>query len=44
MYEIMYEIIYLPIAKKDLADIVTYIANHLNAPQAAMNIIKTPQK
>jgi|SRR5690554_5884475 len=37
----MYEIIYLPIAKKDLADIVTYIANYLNAPQAAMNIIKT---
>ncbi len=37
----MYEIIYLPIAKKDLAEIATYITDHLKAPLAAMDLLKT---
>ncbi len=35
----MYEIRYLPLARKDLTDIVTYIADHLNAAKAAMDLI-----
>lgn len=35
----MYEIKYLPLAKKDLSDIVLYIADHLKAPQAAIDLV-----
>jgi len=35
----MYEIKYLPLARKDLADITNYIANHLKAPKAAMDLL-----
>lgn len=35
----MYEIRYLPLAGKDLADITTYIADHLKAPQAALDLL-----
>ncbi len=40
----MYEIIYLPIAKKDLIDIVAYITEHLKAPKAAMDLLKSLDK
>lgn len=35
----MYEIRYLPLATKDLADITSYIAGHLKAPKAAMDLL-----
>jgi len=35
----MYEIRYLPLARKDLNDIMFYIADHLKAPKAAMNLL-----
>lgn len=35
----MYEIRYLPIAKQDITDIIMYISGHLNAPQAAMELL-----
>ncbi|MHB8171584.1 MAG: type II toxin-antitoxin system RelE/ParE family toxin [Thermincolia bacterium] len=35
----MYEIRYLPLARKDLADIATYLAEHLKAPKAAMDLL-----
>jgi toxin ParE1/3/4 len=35
----MYKIVYLPIAKNDLKDIVSYISNELNSPKAALNLI-----
>ena len=35
----MYVIRYLPLARKDLADITNYIANHLKAPKAAMDLL-----
>lgn len=35
----MYEIIYLPIAKQDITDIVLYISDNLKAPQAAMDLL-----
>jgi|SRR5680860_519279 len=35
----MFEIRYLPLAKKDLSDIVLYITDHLKAPQAAIDLI-----
>ncbi|MCM0760991.1 type II toxin-antitoxin system RelE/ParE family toxin [Sporomusa sphaeroides] len=35
----MYDIRYLPLARKDLTAITTYIADQLNAPQAAMNLL-----
>ena len=35
----MYEIRYLPLARKDLTDITTYIADHLKAPKAAMDLL-----
>ena len=35
----MYEIRYLPLASKDLADIITYIAHELKSPKAAMDLI-----
>ena len=40
----MYEIIYLPIAKKDLAEIATYITDNLKAPMAAMDLLETLDK
>lgn len=35
----MYEIKYLPSARQDLTDIITYIADALKAPKAAMDLI-----
>ena len=35
----MYEIIYLPIAKQDITDIILYISDQLNAPKAAMDLL-----
>lgn len=35
----MYEIKYLPLARKDLTEIATYIADHLKAPKAAMDLL-----
>lgn len=35
----MYEIRYLPLARKDLTDIASYIADHLKAPKAAMDLL-----
>lgn len=35
----MYEIRYLPLARKDLIDITIYISDHLKAPKAAMDLL-----
>lgn len=35
----MYEIIYLPIAKQDIADIILYISGQLKVPKAAMDLL-----
>jgi toxin ParE1/3/4 len=35
----MYEIKYLPLARKDLTDVAIYIADHLKAPKAAMDFL-----
>lgn len=35
----MYEIRYLPLARKDLTNIITYIADHLRAPRAAIDLL-----
>lgn len=35
----MYEIVYLPVAKQDITDIILYISGHLNAPKAAMDLL-----
>lgn len=35
----MYEVKYLPLAKKDLFDITNYIADYLKAPKAAMDLL-----
>jgi toxin ParE1/3/4 len=40
----MYEIRYLPLAMKDLTDITTYIADHLKAPKAAMDLLNDLDK
>jgi plasmid stabilization system protein ParE len=40
----MYEIIYLPIAKQDLIDIVVYVMDTLNAPKAALNLLNVIEK
>ncbi|HBQ86267.1 MAG TPA: type II toxin-antitoxin system RelE/ParE family toxin [Syntrophomonas sp.] len=37
----MYEIRYLPMARKDLADIINYIAGHLQAPKAALDLLNS---
>jgi toxin ParE1/3/4 len=37
----MYKIRYLPIAQKDLQDIVLYILENLKSPKAAMDFINT---
>lgn len=34
-----YEIRYLPLARKDLSNIVSYIADELKAPKAAMDLL-----
>ncbi len=35
----MYEIRYLPLARKDLTEITNYIADNLKAPKAAMELL-----
>lgn len=35
----MYEIRYLPSSRKDLTGIISYIADHLKAPKAAMELL-----
>ena len=35
----MYKLKYLPLARKDLRDIVNYIADNLKAPEAAMDLV-----
>lgn len=35
----MYEIGFLPLARKDLTDIANYISDHLKAPKAAMDLL-----
>jgi addiction module toxin, RelE/StbE family len=35
----MYKLKYLPLARKDLQDIVNYIADNLKAPKAAMDLV-----
>jgi len=35
----MYEIVYLPIAKQDITDIILYISDQLNTPKAAMDLL-----
>ena len=40
----MYKIRYLPIAQKDLQDIVLYFLDNLKSPQAAMDFIETLDK
>ena len=40
----MYKIRYLPIAQKDLQDIVLYILENLKSPKAAMDLIDTLDK
>ena len=40
----MYKIRYLPIAQKDLQDILLYFLDNLKSPQAAMNFIETFNK
>ncbi len=37
----MYKLKYLPLARKDLWDITSYIADNLKAPKAAMDFIDT---
>jgi toxin ParE1/3/4 len=40
----MYEIRYLPLARKDLTDIAFYIADYLKAPKAAMDLLDALDK
>lgn len=35
----MYKLKYLPLAQKDLRDIINYIADNLKAPKAAMDLL-----
>lgn len=35
----MFQIRYVPLAKKDLSDITLYITDHLKAPQAAVDLV-----
>jgi toxin ParE1/3/4 len=41
---VMYEIRYLPLARKDLTDIVAYISSHLKAPKAAIDLLDALDK
>jgi len=40
----MYEIRYLPLARKDLLDISNYIADNLKAPKAAIHLLDALDK
>ena len=40
----MYKIVYLPIAKRDLKEIVAYISNELHSPKAALSLVNTLNK
>lgn len=40
----MFEIRYLPLARKDLTDATTYISDHLKAPKAAMDLLDALDK
>lgn len=35
----MYKLKYIPLAQKDLRDIISYIADNLKAPDAAMDLV-----
>ncbi|NMA25797.1 MAG: type II toxin-antitoxin system RelE/ParE family toxin [Clostridiales bacterium] len=35
----MYKIVYLPLARQDISDTALYIAGHLKAPQAALDLL-----
>lgn len=35
----MYKLKYIPLAQKDLRDIIRYIADNLKAPKAAMDLV-----
>lgn len=37
----MHKIVYLPVAKRDLKEIVSYISNELNSLKAALNLINS---
>lgn len=37
----MYKIRYLPLARKDLTEIITYISDHLKSPKAAMDLLNS---
>lgn len=37
----MYKLKYLPLAQKDLRDIISYISDILKAPKAAMDLVDT---
>lgn len=36
-----YKLVYLPIAKKDIEDILSYITEKLYSPQAALNLLES---
>ncbi|MBC3887855.1 type II toxin-antitoxin system mRNA interferase toxin, RelE/StbE family [Acetobacterium paludosum] len=40
----MYKITYLPIAQKDLQEILLYIADQLKSPQAALDLMEALEK
>jgi addiction module RelE/StbE family toxin len=40
----MYKVTYLPIARKDIHDITAYIADHLQAPKAALDLLAALDK
>ena len=40
----MYKIIYLPLAREDLTDIITYTVDYLKAPKAAMDLLDSFEK
>lgn len=35
----MYEILYLPLAQKDLNEIIVYLSDHLRVPKAAIRLL-----
>jgi len=40
----MYKLKYLPLAQKDLRDIINYIADNLKAPKAAMDLVSALER
>ena len=36
----MYDIVYLPIARQDITEILLYISDHLKVPNAAMELLQ----